>query len=101
MFRSQVMKISGVAYKEEEQKAFALLREGLVGSVLGSKQQPCLNVYRDQIVWGRSPVRIDLAGGWTDTPPIAYMRVENVVKRGDRVKRATTTTSLYQAFRYP
>ena len=28
MFRSQVMKISGVAYKEEEQKAFALLREG-------------------------------------------------------------------------
>ena len=23
----------------------------------------------DQIVWGRSPVRIDLAGGWTDTPP--------------------------------
>jgi len=23
----------------------------------------------DQIVWGRSPVRLDLAGGWTDTPP--------------------------------
>ena len=61
MFRSQVMKILGETYKEEEQKAFALLREGLVSSVLGSKQQPCLNVYRDQIVWGRSPVRIDLA----------------------------------------
>jgi galactokinase/mevalonate kinase-like predicted kinase len=23
----------------------------------------------DQIVWGRSPVRLDLAGGWSDTPP--------------------------------
>ena len=23
----------------------------------------------DQIVWGRAPVRIDIAGGWTDTPP--------------------------------
>ncbi|MDD2954121.1 MAG: bifunctional fucokinase/fucose-1-phosphate guanylyltransferase [Parabacteroides sp.] len=79
MFRSQVMKISGEAYKEEEQKAFALLREGLVGSVLGSKQRPCLNVYRDQIVWGRSPVRIDLAGGWTDTPPYCLYAGGNVV----------------------
>jgi len=26
-------------------------------------------VQEDQIVWGRSPVRLDLAGGWTDTPP--------------------------------
>lgn len=23
----------------------------------------------DQIVWARAPVRLDLAGGWTDTPP--------------------------------
>ncbi|MBD3274969.1 MAG: hypothetical protein GF372_06630, partial [Candidatus Marinimicrobia bacterium] len=23
----------------------------------------------DQIVWARSPVRLDLAGGWSDTPP--------------------------------
>ncbi len=38
MFRSQVMKISGVAYKEEEQKGFRFVAgEGLVGSVLGSK----------------------------------------------------------------
>ena len=26
-------------------------------------------VKKDQIVWARSPVRFDLAGGWTDTPP--------------------------------
>ena len=32
-------------------------------------QSPFRNVQEDQIVWGRSPVRFDLAGGWTDTPP--------------------------------
>ena len=80
MFRSQVMKISGVAYKEGGAKGFRFVAgEGLVGSVLGSKQQPCLNVYRDQIVWGRSPVRIDLAGGWTDTPPYCLYAGGNVV----------------------
>ncbi|MFW6293841.1 MAG: hypothetical protein ACOC7V_16170 [Spirochaetota bacterium] len=26
-------------------------------------------VKADQIVWARSPVRLDLGGGWTDTPP--------------------------------
>lgn len=79
MFRSQVMKISGQPYREEEQEAFALLREGLVGSVIGNKQYPRLNVYPDQIVWGRSPVRIDLAGGWTDTPPYCLYAGGNVV----------------------
>jgi galactokinase/mevalonate kinase-like predicted kinase len=28
-----------------------------------------IGVKEDQIVWARSPVRFDLAGGWTDTPP--------------------------------
>jgi len=28
-----------------------------------------VSVKEDQIVWARSPVRLDLAGGWTDTPP--------------------------------
>ena len=38
-----------------------------------------LNVYSDQIVWGRSPVRIDVAGGWTDTPPYSLFAGGNVV----------------------
>ena len=28
----------------------------------------------DEIVWGRSPARLDLAGGWTDTPPYTLER---------------------------
>jgi galactokinase/mevalonate kinase-like predicted kinase len=30
---------------------------------------PVCSVLEDQIVWARSPARIDLAGGWSDTPP--------------------------------
>ena len=30
-------------------------------------------------MWGRSPVRIDIAGGWTDTPPYCLLEGGNVV----------------------
>ena len=42
-------------------------------------QVPSLSVAEDQIVWGRSPVRIDIAGGWTDTPPYCLMEGGNVI----------------------
>jgi len=69
MFRAQVQKLSGGDSSTDEQQAFALLRQGLVGTISDEKQMPHLDVFPDQIVWGRSPVRIDLAGGWSDTPP--------------------------------
>jgi galactokinase/mevalonate kinase-like predicted kinase len=40
-----------------------------------------LALKEDQIVWARAPVRLDLAGGWTDTPPYTLRfggRVVNV-----------------------
>ena len=79
MFRSHVLQLSGQEYIKEQQQAFSLLREGLIGTVISGKQSPRLNVYRDQIVWSRSPVRIDLAGGWTDTPPFCMYAGGNVV----------------------
>ena len=69
MFRARVKQLSGESFKEEENEAFALLRDGLIDSVYQQKLSPIRAVYSDQIVWSRSPVRIDLAGGWTDTPP--------------------------------
>jgi len=33
----------------------------------------------DEIVWGRSPARLDLGGGWTDTPPYALERGGSVI----------------------
>ena len=79
MFRARVMEIKGnPEAKAMEDRAFGLMREGLTG-VMDLRQRPAMAVYADQIVWGRSPVRIDLAGGWTDTPPFSVMEGGNVV----------------------
>ena len=79
-FRARVLKATDFKQSErEEQQAFSLLREGLIQTVSHEKQSPRLDVYRDQIVWARSPVRIDLAGGWTDTPPYCLYAGGNVV----------------------
>jgi len=79
MFRSRLRTLRGDDGSAETQKAFALLREGLTASVVSQKQSPRLDVYSDQIVWARSPVRIDIAGGWTDTPPYCLTNGGNVV----------------------
>ena len=86
MFRSEAERLrsggdaqSAERAKKFESEAFGLLREGLTTEALRVKQRPHLSVYADQIVWGRSPVRIDIAGGWTDTPPYCLMEGGNVV----------------------
>lgn len=79
MFRAKVRELEGnPEAKELEARAFGLMRQGLT-STMDYRQQPKLSVYADQIVWGRSPVRIDIAGGWTDTPPYSLMEGGNVV----------------------
>lgn len=79
MLRAQIEKLDGKDFKADEQAAFGLLREGLLADLYERKSTPHLNVYSDQIVWGRSPVRIDMAGGWTDTPPYSLFAGGNVV----------------------
>ncbi len=79
MFRSRLLELNGQDGSEAGAKAFSLLGEGLTEDVLARKQMPQLDVYSDQIVWGRSPVRIDLAGGWTDTPPYCLTSGGSVV----------------------
>lgn len=78
-FRGRVMKLRGEDYAPEQEKAFALLRRSMTEALADSKVHPVLDVYQDQIVWGRCPVRIDLAGGWTDTPPYSLFAGGNVV----------------------
>ncbi|UKK54211.1 bifunctional fucokinase/fucose-1-phosphate guanylyltransferase [Prevotella sp. E2-28] len=72
-------RIHDAMFRGNREQAFGLLREGLTQQVLAQPQHPRLSVYRDQIVWGRSPVRIDIAGGWTDTPPYCLLEGGNVV----------------------
>ena len=81
-------RIHNAMFRGESEKAFALLRDGLTNT---RGQEPCAHhdmhkvpvplcsVADDQIVWGRSPVRIDIAGGWTDTPPYCLMEGGSVI----------------------
>ena len=65
-------RIHDAMFRGDIDKAFALLRKGLCEvepAAVPQQQTAHLCVSSDQIVWGRSPVRIDIAGGWTDTPP--------------------------------
>ena len=72
-------RIHDAMFRGESDKAFALLREGISPSSLILPPSSKLSVAEDQIVWGRSPVRIDIAGGWTDTPPYCLMEGGNVI----------------------
>lgn len=79
MFRAEVARLTGVDHTKYESEAFSLLRESVAGTLHGVKQLPRRAVCADQIVWSRSPVRIDIAGGWTDTPPFCLMEGGNVI----------------------
>lgn len=71
-------RIHDAMFRGDHHRAFALLRDGLL-SWSGECRLPRRQVADDQIVWGRSPVRIDIAGGWTDTPPYCLMEGGNVI----------------------
>ena len=70
-------RIHDAMFRGEAEKAFGLLQSGLTADL--TPLTPKFSAYSDQIVWGRSPVRIDIAGGWTDTPPYCLMEGGNVV----------------------
>lgn len=68
MFRSEVMRLTGTNGIMEESKAFSVLQSA-ISETAPRDAVPRLNLFADQIIWGRSPARLDLAGGWSDTPP--------------------------------
>jgi galactokinase/mevalonate kinase-like predicted kinase len=70
MFRSAVLRHrNDPAWPAHEARAFGRLRDMIIREAQLSPALPRASIQEDQIVWGRSPVRLDLAGGWTDTPP--------------------------------
>ena len=75
-------RIHNAMLRGDSSSAFSLLREGLLGNLIPQPStfhhQPS-PLHSDQIVWARSPVRIDIAGGWTDTPPYCLYEGGRVV----------------------
>lgn len=50
--------------------AFAAVGEAVLERMPLPSRPACAVVLHDQAVWASAPVRMDLAGGWSDTPPI-------------------------------
>jgi galactokinase/mevalonate kinase-like predicted kinase len=67
MLQSQFAR--GPEQKTHRAESFRELQSALVSANQLTKSAPQLALKEDQIVWARSPIRLDLAGGWTDTPP--------------------------------
>lgn len=78
MFRARVVGNRQQSAHYEKQ-AFEILRREMIETLRTEPVSPSRNVLEDQILWGRSPVRLDLAGGWTDTPPYCIMEGGKVV----------------------
>jgi len=70
MFRAAVCRHrNDPNWEEHERSAFKVLRDVIVARFHQNPVLPHCTLLDEQIVWGRCPVRLDFAGGWTDTPP--------------------------------
>jgi galactokinase/mevalonate kinase-like predicted kinase len=80
MFRAEVYRRKEHAdWSCYAERAFEILRSAMIERVQRTPVCPELTLMKDQILWGRSPVRLDLAGGWTDTPPYCLQHGGRVV----------------------
>ena len=97
MFRARVADLKGEDGRKYEEQAFGLMRKMLTGTACAVRQSPRLSVYADQIVWGRSPVRIDLAGRMDGH---AALQPDGGRERGEplhRTERATPVAGVREA----
>ena len=79
MMRSRIATQQGLDGEVFRQMAFAALQKSVLAIHGSCSREPKLSVKEDQIVWGRSPLRMDIGGGWSDTPPYCFINGGAVV----------------------
>jgi galactokinase/mevalonate kinase-like predicted kinase len=67
----RIMHSLGTATRDSElcNAAFRQLNAAILASSMSSGERPRNALRADETIWGRGPARIELGGGWTDTPP--------------------------------
>jgi fucokinase len=55
--------------RRAQEAAFESLERAIVASGSSERDVPHSVLRSDEIVWARAPARLDVGGGWTDTPP--------------------------------
>ncbi len=78
MFRAAVSRQRNQEFSHYETSAFSALSQAIITPFKGSTPLPRNSSQKDQVIWGRSPARLDLAGGWSDTPPYCFFSGGNV-----------------------
>lgn len=71
--------VAGVDWRDLDLAAFACVADGVAGKLRLPAKPPRATVGIGRRVVVQSPVRIDLAGGWSDTPPICHEMGGDVV----------------------
>ncbi len=89
MVREKVGADLCVCPSDPQADAFAAVAEAVAVSFEPCGKPRPAAILHDQVVWVTTPVRIDFAGGWSDTPPICTER------GGTVLNAAVTLNGLY------
>lgn len=79
MLRARIEQFKNSSGEAFSDKAFYALQQCVLQTHGYNVEKPLLSVKDDQIVWGRSPLRLDIGGGWSDTPPYCFINGGAVV----------------------
>jgi fucokinase len=93
LLRARIMVLNAKLSKQHEKESLSAAFASVAQAVAVSFEPPTVPqpaaVLHDQVVWATTPVRIDFAGGWSDTPPICTER------GGTVLNAAVTLNGLY------
>ncbi len=69
-FKKTAVTVAGYEKSQWSQAAYSAVAESVARDLAIPDEPVAAAILHDQVCWATTPVRIDFAGGWSDTPPI-------------------------------